>query len=239
MKTSRVCGLMGAVLALFGLTLLSVSPGLAGPENSAAVDYRLLEIGKIGPKAAKVEIWTNKPKTEGFEPGEPISVHAKAAVKVYLTAIYVSSQGDAYVLFPNRESTDGALEPGQERILFNDKSAVKLTVGEKVKTARIAFYVSSKPVDWAPLAIGEKKPCIIVPRSSEKDMTILTKKLETIAQDETFNRVIMALAAGSGIRLMGLPSGSSSGKTEGVAGVAGQSGQPLDEIEGDGTGKKP
>ncbi len=227
MKISGACKAAGAVLALLGLALLSGGPGFAASECNPAGDSGLIEIGKIGPKASKLEISTNMTGSNGIKAGEPITLRVKSAEKVYLTVVYVSSTGDAYVLFPNRESAANMLDPGKEYTIFSDKSAVKLTLGDKLKTAKIAFYASSKPVDLAPLKLESGKACIVVPHSAKEELGILLKKIEAMAQDEAFNRVVVALATGSGIRLMGLPSGAASSAPEGVAGVAGRSVTPF------------
>ena len=222
MKISGACKAAGAVLALLSLALLSGGPGFAASQRNPAGDSGLIEIGKIGPKAAKLEISTNMTGSSGIKAAEPITLKVKSAEKVYLTVVYVSSTGDAYVLFPNRETAANMLDPGKEYTIFSDKSAVKLTLGDKLKTARIAFDASSKPVDLAPLKLESGKPCIVVRHSAKEELGILRKKIEAMAQDETFNRVVVALATGSGIRLMGLPSGAASSAPEGVAGVAGR-----------------
>ena len=96
----------------------------------------------------------------------------------------------------------------------------------------------SKPVDLAPLKLESGKPCIVVPHSAKEELGILQKKIEAMAQDETFNRVVVALATGSGIRLMGLPSGATSSSPEGVAGVAGHSEKPIGQGGPGGIGKQ-
>ncbi len=223
MRISAGFRVFAVFLAMVSWAFFQAEQACAASEDTPAAKTILLEIGKAGPKAAKLEIRTNEPKSGKFNVGEPISVHVKASEKVYLTAIYVSSEGNAYVLFPNNQSTDNLLEPGKEYTIFSEKSAVKLTLGKELKTAKIAFYVSSNRVDLAPLKIEPGKPCIIVDRTSKDGMAILEKKLETMAKDNAFNRVVMAVVQDSGIRLMGLPIRGASGKPESVAGVAGRS----------------
>ncbi|MEW6351778.1 MAG: DUF4384 domain-containing protein [Thermodesulfobacteriota bacterium] len=224
MRISSRFMVIAAFLTIVGWAFLQVGQGCSASDSTPAAKTTLLEIGKAGPKAATLEIRADKPK-EGkkFQVGEPISVHVKASEKVYLTAVYVSSEGDAYVLFPNNQWKDNLLEPGKEYTIFSEKSAVKLTLGKELKTAKIAFYVSSNRVDLAPLEIEPGKPCIIVDHTSKDGLTTLQNRLESMAKDKAFNRVIMAVVQDSAINLMGLPTRGSSDRPESVAGVAGKS----------------
>ncbi len=223
MSISAGFRVLAVFLTIVGWALLQVEQGCSASNTTPAANTTLLEIGKAGPTAAKIEIRTNKPKSGKFEVGQPITVHVTASEKVYLIAVYVSSEGDAYVLFPNSQSKDNLLEPGKEYTIFSDKSTVKLTLGKEVKTAKIAFYVSSNRVDLDPLAIEAGKPCIIVDHTSKTGLATLQEKLETMSQDKAFNRVVMAVVDNSKINLMGLPTRTSSDKPESVAGVAGRS----------------
>ena len=73
---------------------------------------------------------------------------------------------------------------------------------------------------FGPPQAGKREGLHRCPHSAKEELGILLKKIEAMAQDEAFNRVVVALATGSASGLMGLPSGETSSAPEGVAGIA-------------------
>lgn len=218
----------GRYVVIFLVLMLCTGMGAQAIAREAEVAEKvpqLLRVGDVGNDAIGIKIWTAKPENVPYRPNDPIIIHLKAETKAYVTAIYVSSMGDAMVLFPNKESTTNEVVPGKEYTLFGEGSNIQIKATEKTKKARIVFYVTSQPVDLAPLKILEGQPCIVIPRQSTAEMEVLTKKLETMAKQKGFNRVVLGLKTGAreeeGLKLMGLPVGVKTTRPESITGVQG------------------
>lgn len=226
-------GICAAVILAFMLSLAVVHPAVA-KEGGEAKPPALLTMGAVGKDSIGIRVWTDKPEGEPYLPDEPIVIHLKAEAKSYVTAVYVSSKGDAMILFPNKESADNELLPGKQYTLFGKDSNIQIRAGDKTKKARIVFYVSSSPVDLAPLVVAEGQACIVVRHDSAKEMEILTGKLKEMAKQKGFNRVVLGLKAGAeeeGLKLMGLPVGIKTSKPESITGVQGREEIVRDKIK--------
>jgi len=217
--------LTGLSVIIVGLLLWNPCLGVGATSESGHAGQKWLSIGKVGPKAIDLKIWADEPTAGKFKSGDPIVIHMKCAQKAYVTAVYISSRGDAVVLFPNRETPDNLVEAGKEYTLFGPASGIKLKFSRKTKRAKIVFYASVKPFKLDPLKIAKGEAFLAIPHSSTKELRILTKKIEDFAKDDTFTRKVLALKrAGKGkgsINLMGLPMRIRSSRPESIAGVQG------------------
>jgi hypothetical protein len=214
--------LLGACVVSIGTILCSCSAGHV--DKTATLVQELKSIGKIGPQAIELNIWTGKRKGAAFSDGESIQFHLKASQEAYVAAVYVSRKGEVIVLFPNRESRDGAIPAKREHILFGPGSTINLKVSKKIREAHIFFYVFSKGIDFGPLKLADGKACIRIPQSSEKDLQVLVNSLKRMARDKGFNRtVVVVKTAGKAdaVQLMGLPRSVESEQPTPVTGAQG------------------
>jgi len=195
-----------------------------GATDTPGQANNLLSVGQIGSKAIDLKVWTEKPAA-GTDNSEPLVVRLKTGAEAYMAAVYVSPSGEAIVLFPNKETPDSRALPGKEYTLLGPDSKLKLSVSDKTGRGKIAFYVSSKPLQLAPLKIPEGEVCVKIPASSAKDIETLVQKLEAMSQGEGFNRMVLELKTPAGkkvsLGLMGLPTEAKSGKPQPVTGVQG------------------
>lgn len=221
---SSLIKLIGPCVLIAWMLLGNLFP-VAGAQAETIVQ-RLSSAGAVGPNAIQLSVRTNRPKEATFREGEFIAFHVKTSRKAYIAAIYISSVGDAIVLYPNSETPAGLMLPGKEYTLFGSDSRLKLKVSKKIKEGKIFFFAFSKPLDFHPLKIAEGRICLWVPRSSAKEQDILTKKVEQAAQWEGFNRKVVTVKGagetGVSLRMMGLPDAEESedpGTTTGAQGL--------------------
>lgn len=207
------------------LTALFCPQSFAATNVSGGGGQQLLSVGQAGAKAVDLKVWTDKAKDDQAKLGAPAVVRVKASEKAYLTSIYVSPNGDAIVLLPNRDLEDSLILPDKEYTLFGPECQVKLKESDTAKDAKIVFYVSSMPLKTDGLTIPPGEPFIRIPQSSTDQIKILTERLEALAKDPGFNRKVLALNSGekkaSRLDLMGLPTDVKSAKPMGVTGVQG------------------
>jgi hypothetical protein len=191
----------------------------------------LLSIGKPGAHAIDLTIRTDQPERQPLKAGDSIVLHVKAVREAYVTAIYVSSGGDAVVLFPNSKTPDNRVLPEKEYTLFGEGSGITLKVSDKMKEGQIVFFASSTPFSLAPLKTHEGQACIHIAGSAAKDLGVLKRKIQTLAQDKGFSRTVLQLRAKGGegvsLNLMGLPTSVTSDKPEGITGVQGAKPQDI------------
>ncbi len=158
-------------------------------------------------------------------------LHMKASHEAYIVAIYVSSKGDAVVLFPNGQTPDNRIIPEKEYTLFGEGSGIKLKVSDKMKEGQIVFFASSTPFKLAPLKPREGQACIKIAGSAAKELGVLKQRIEKLASDKGFNRIVLQLRAEGGegvsLNLMGLPTSVTSDKPEGITGVQGEKPQDI------------
>ncbi len=219
---------MICVLVLFtGSVLWGPILAFAGPESSSDPRQVWMTAGKKGPNEIGLKVWTQKKQGEAFGEGEPIILNFRTSRKAYVMAVNVSPKGDITVLFPNGESPDNLILPSKTYTLFGPDSNIQVTANQKIKEAVIIFYAASKPFNLDPLKASESKPVIRIPHSDTAQVAVLTAKIESLAQDDGFNRqaVILKAAGSSGITLEIMA--PKSVKPGGVTGGQGQ--QPEEE----------
>ncbi|MFH0823552.1 MAG: DUF4384 domain-containing protein [Pseudomonadota bacterium] len=219
----RINALRWAGVSLMaGLLLFCPVLAIGAQDDAATSGKKLPIIGPIGPKAVDLHVWTNKPKTGKFQPGEAVFLHAKSAGKAFVTALYLSGKGDVTVLFPNKENANSELVPGREYTLVGPDSTIKINAGAESGQDKIVVYASSLPFALDPLKIAEGQACLSIPSAASDQMTLLKEKLLTMSKDEGFNYKIVAFGAAPSLNLMGLPSSVQSAVPESVAGVQGR-----------------
>jgi hypothetical protein len=220
-STRRIIGVMVCAVCViaWGSTAWT-----AGTDTAQDPLQPWTSIGKIGAQAVKLKVWAGKPDGSRLKAGDPIFVRLKCSKKTYVTVIYVSSEGDATVLFPNKDHMESLCKPGKDYTLFGQDSGVKLTFSEKTKKGKIILYASSKPLEISSLKIPAGQACLVIPHTDAQNTKVLVGKLQDLSKDEGFNRKVLALRSRTGkgsIGLMGLPRGIKSSKPEGIAGVQG------------------
>jgi hypothetical protein len=220
-------------LVLVGFACLDFARAVAAPERDSSGTESLMAVGNPGPKAIDLTIRTDKPEGYRFKPGDTLALHVRADRKAYLTAVYLSSRGDAVILFPNRKTQDNLILSHKDYSLFGESDPVKLRVSDTMKEGRIVFFVSSSPFSLDPLKMTADQPCVQIPASAHEQLDILKRKIEDMAKDEGFNRVLLSVKAGGSVgislNLMGLPTAIKSEKPETVTGVQGVQSEPIEE----------
>jgi hypothetical protein len=197
--------------------------------DQAGQEHPLLSVGNPGPKAVDLKVSTAKPQPDASGKPAPSVIHLEAPAKAYVTAVYVSSNGDVIVVFPNKESPDNLLVSGKQYTLFGPDSRVQLKKSKVVKDAKMVFFVSSKPFLLDPLKVAPGDVFLTIPHSSESEQKVLLSKIEEMSKDESFNRKAIDLesAVKPVIRLdvMGVDEGITSRKPGTVTGTQGVKGE--------------
>jgi hypothetical protein len=210
-----------AVVGLIGSDTSVVRAKKQAPQGAQG----LLSIGKAGPNAIDLKIRTDKPEGQPLEAGDSVVLHVRASRECYITAIYVSAKGDAVVLFPNSKTPGNLIKPEQEYTLFGESSGIKLKVSDTMKEGRIVFFASAAPLSLVPLKAAQGQACISIEHTAAEEIGTLKQKIEVLAKDEGFNRIVLQLKArgtkGGSLNLMGLPSSVGSDKPEDITGVQG------------------
>ncbi|MBM3301965.1 MAG: DUF4384 domain-containing protein [Deltaproteobacteria bacterium] len=226
----RQGGKMTNYYGTIGISLLVLAMLVGGPGSYAAAktaDTHPVQEWVIdapsGAKAIGVIAWANGPDGKPANQGDPVVVKVKLAKKAYVTALCVSPNGDAVVLFPNRQNPNNLLEADKEYVVFRPDSGVKLMFTEQATDAKVVFYVSETPLDLSPLAIAEGEAYLSLPSAAKKEREILATKIKALAKDETFNTKVLAFNGGKkgSLSLMGLPRAVKSSRPEGIVGIQG------------------
>lgn len=194
----------------------------AGPDFVQA----LLSIGKIGPDAVKLKVWTNLSKGKPAKVGDHVVIHFKADRDCYLVVANVSDKGDVAIVLPNRERPDNSVKANKEYTLFGDDSKLKLVFGKPGLESKLVFYVSPRPIDLKPLKMGQDNGVILIPAKAGNELKIFREKIEEMATHKEFNRKLLSLKADPkrpiGLKLMGVPAGAASEAPAGVTGTRGR-----------------
>lgn len=221
-----------AVLCGVLAVLVGYQPALAASADQASQSARdILNVGEPGPRAIGLTIRTDTPEGQPLKAGDSVVLHVKASRECYIAAIYISAHGDAVILFPNDKTPDNFVKPDKEYTLFGKDSGISLKVGDKMKQGHIVFFASSQPFNTNPLKAVDGKACVTVAPRADEDIRVLKSKIDTLAKDEGFNKIVLQLKAegakGNSFNLMGLPSSVSSDKPEGITGVQGLKGEDV------------
>lgn len=226
----RTRDLIGHGLVGYAITLcivMALGPGFshATKPDPSAGSGALASLGQIGPEAIDLKVWTEKPKSVKADSGTPAVIRVNVSKKAYLTVVYLSSNGDAIVLLPNRDTPDSLIQPGQDYTLFGPESPVRLKETDKAKDAKLVLYLSSVPFKQDPLSVPSGEPFLKIPQSAVQERGILIEKIDALAKAPGFNRKVVALKNGAQknapLDLMGLPTDVKTAKPVGVTGVQG------------------
>jgi hypothetical protein len=220
---------MGSVRAVFFLTALAVACLGGFPQSVCAAPSEdgkafLDEIRSLKPEVGRgigLEVRIAKGDAEGTEAAGRKRFLVKVAKPAYLTALYVSSEGKPFVLFPDGESSSIQLAPDKEYV-FSAPDAD--TAGDpKSRKGKAVFLVTTRPWDTKTLIedrdAGQRPLGAIRARAR-----LLAARLkETAAADDGYNQAVLDLDARKpSLKLMGLPSASKSKKPEEVMGTQGR-----------------
>jgi hypothetical protein len=160
-----------------------------------------------------------------------VSVKLTQAESAYITAIYISPEGDAVVVFPNRKTPDN-LAAGKDCTIVSADSGLKIGFSQSQDKGKILVYVSANPTSLDPLKPLGEEDFITISRDDSTNLEMLANKLAAISKDERFNLKVITpdklSKPGQGDSLMGLPAGVASSHTESVAGVQGIKGKIKD-----------
>lgn len=219
-KPAILCSLMAVSLLFLNPTSLSWAS-----DEATGAGHKLAGIGEAGSKAIDVRISAQKPNGGAPAKDDPVSVLITPSAPAYVTAIYISPEGDAVVLFPNKKTSDIQLAPGKDYTIVSPDSGLKLGFSPTEDKGKIVVYVSSKQLVLDPLKAEPDQEFIVIPHDDAKEMQTLANKLAVLSKDETFNRKLITpktlAQPGQGDSLMGLPKGVESSQPESVAGVQG------------------
>ena len=213
-----------SILAVSLLFLHSVSVSWASDE-AAGAGHELAVIGEAGAKAIDIKI--SAQKHGGGAPGkdDPVSVVITPSAPAYVTAIYISPEGDAVVLFPNKKTTDNQLAPGKDYTIVSPDSGLKSGFSPTEDKDKIVVYVSSKQLILHPLKAEQDQEFIVIPHDAAKEMQTLANKIAALSKDETFNRKLITRKTlaqpGQGDSIMALPKSVESVRPADVTGGVG------------------
>lgn len=215
-----LCSLMAVSVLFLNPTSLSWAS-----DEATGAGHKLAGIGEAGSKAIDIKISAQKPG--GGAPGkdDPVSVLLTPSARAYITAIYISPEGDAVVVFPNKKVSDNLVAPGKEYTIVSPDCGLKLGFSPTEDKGKIVVYVSSKQLILDPLKAEQDQEFIVIPHDAAKEMQTLANKIAALSKDETFNRKLITpktlAQPGHGDSIMGLPKGIESTQPESVAGVQG------------------
>jgi len=225
-KTSdfKQFGIIGSAAVLAFVILVACNPALAGkPDPTEAAD--LASVGEVRPNAIDLKVSMERPRADQIL-ALPAVIRLRVAEKAHLTVMYLTLNGDALVLLPNRDMPQSLLQPGSDYTLFGPDSKVKLKESDTAKGGKLVLYVSSIPFRPEPLSTMSEEPYVRIPLSAEKQRKVLIEKIETLAKAPGFNRKIVSLTNGeqksAPLDLMGLPPDVKTTKPVGVTGVQGE-----------------
>lgn len=183
------------------LVARGVTAVLAAEDNARNDALGLLSIGNPGSRAIPLHVWIIKESDAPFIRGDSVVLQVQVEEEGHLTIVAASSSGKVSVLFPNGETQASTILKNEVHALFGDDSPLRIKLGDTVETSKLAFFVTSKPVPLEPLRASEKAWGVSVAAGDNADFQTLKKKIEQMAKDPGFNRVIISLKdeKGSGL----------------------------------------
>ncbi|MFC1835980.1 hypothetical protein ACFL2Q_14880 [Thermodesulfobacteriota bacterium] len=216
---------LGACLLPVFLVLWMPWSGLIADGVAAEPHKQLLKIGKIGPKAAKVEVSTSTAKRGKPEQKEDTVIRLKSSSKVYFAILFFSSAKKVTLVFPEGAAAENVLLPGKELVLFGSESRLQLEPSKALSDTKLVLYFSSNPLKLDPPLSDGDRPLVSIPYSDVDDLTALMGKLGRMAEKEDLNRVVVHLKPPRkpSLRrgLMGVPKKGTSRKPGTILGTQG------------------
>jgi hypothetical protein len=231
MKNQLMFRLLTLSITMTALLVLFLAPISWATGGAAELGKKLESAGVIGPKSIDVRVSTDISGNEKADKNAPVSVKLTQAESAYITAIYISPEGDAVVVFPNRKTPDN-LAAGKDCTIVSADSGLKIGFSQSQDKGKILVYVSANPTSLDPLKPLGEEDFITISRDDSTNLEMLANKLAAISKDERFNLKVITpdklSKPGQGDSLMGLPAGVASSHTESVAGVQGIKGKIKD-----------
>jgi hypothetical protein len=212
--------------------LLFFTPISSATGGAGELGKRLESAGVIGPKSIDVKVSTDISGNEKGDKNAPVSVKLTPVERAYITAIYISPEGDAVVVFPNKKIPDNLAAAGKDCTIVSADSGLKIGFSQSQDKGKILVYVSANPTSLDPLKPVGEDDYITISRDDSTNLEMLANKLAAISKDERFNLKVITpdklSKPGQGDSLIGLPAGVASSHTESVAGVQGIKGKIKD-----------
>lgn len=212
-----------------GFVLINPSAPLCASEDSAGSGYMLLDVGKAGSKAIEVNIGAKKSEPVASGKEEPVSVMLNPQSRAYVTALYISPQGDATVVFPNKKAPDNLLTPGKDYTIVSPDCGLKLGFSPSANKGKIVVYISPQPIELDQPKSEGSEDYVTIPHTDVNAINALAGRIAAISKDDQFNKKVITSETlsrlGQGDSIMGLPGGVVSSQPESVAGVQGVKGK--------------
>jgi hypothetical protein len=220
MKNKLMLRLLTFLIALTALHMLLIAPMSWAIGGAAELGKRLESACVVGPKAMDINVSADTVDKNG-----PVSIKLTSKERAYITAIYISPEGDAVVVFPNRKTPDNLAAPGKDCTIVGPDTGLKIGFSQSQNKGKILVLVSASPISLDPLKPAGEEDFITISSDDSKNLEMLTSKLAAISKDERFNLKVITpdklSKPGQGDSLMGLPAGVASSHPESVAGVQG------------------
>ena len=191
-------------------------------ETPAVRGTDLLTIGKPSADPIGLKVWT------GALPGKPRSgkkfgtIGFRADRNAYVAVVAVAKSGDVAVSLPGAADPGSGIKKGERYTLAAAEVSSRLRLPKGKPEGKLAFYVSSQPVDLGPLKPSPKQPWITIPANETWKMKILADRLKKASGEKGFNRVTFDMRrlaeAPKKLRLMGYPKGQSAAESASAPG---------------------
>jgi hypothetical protein len=182
----------------------------------------LLTIGKPATNPIGLKVWA------GVLPGKPTAGKELSAIgfranrNAYVAVVAVSKAGDVALSLPGAAAPGSAIKKGERYTLAAAEVSSRMRLPKGKPEGKLAFYVSSQPVDLGPLQPSLQKPWITIPSNETGKMKILADKLKKASEGKGFNRVTFDMKRlaerPKKLRLMGYPKGESAAESASAPG---------------------
>ncbi len=228
--------------AILGMAAAPLFSGASAAPSDIA--DKIASIGEPGPKAIKFILGSNKSQGEPFQPGDRAIIFLTTDQRAYLTILAIASDGSVSIALPNKLIQKSLIQPNKTYALFGEDSPVSLKIGEKPSKGKLVLYLSRTPLVLNPLQVPADRKWLVIPGNDRKSTSLLKEKLESIAQDEEFNRATILFRGEAGknldVRLTetvsdlagkAIPGGIESTPPETLAGGSGLKPLPNDKLK--------
>lgn len=211
-------------LIALAVVCLAITPQFVVAGDSEPEKGLLDQIRSLKPQVGKgidLDVKVENPTGGTNEPAGAKRFLIKAAKSGYLTALYVSSEGKPFVIFPEGESAATQLESGKEYV-FRSQDC-NAAGGDKAQKGKVVFIVTARPWDMRGLVEETLPPGKTLTGAVSARGGLLAEKLREMAADDGFNKTVLDLEGRRpGLKMMGLPSAAKSKRPEEVVGTQGR-----------------
>jgi len=101
-------------------------------------------------------------------------------------------------VFPNNEQRDNKIAAGKDYTIFGPESKMRLVLGKSVQEAKLAFFVSPRPINLDEFKIPEGDIVFRIAPGSGDRLDAFRATLEQAAGRPGFNRVVLSIKGGEG-----------------------------------------